>query len=115
MIDLPLPPSTHSKDKQAAKDWAEQVKQRLEGLQRPPGSSYEVIIDLWGPWRDENGKRDPKMPDIDRMIYKLLDLIAQAAGYNDRCHDRLVVNRHQSTFPRCTVTLGACPLLYPGR
>lgn len=114
MIDVPLPPSAHSKDKPTKQEWAEAVKQALQGLQRPPGSSFEVVLDFYGPWRDDGGKRDVRMPDIDRMASALLDLIAQVAGYNDRENDRVVMSKRQSSRPRCTVWLRPCGIYSEG-
>lgn len=114
MIDLPLPPSTHSKDKAASAAWAVQVQMCLEGLQRPPGTIFEVVLDFYGPWFKDNGELDPKMPDIDRMIHKLLDMIAKQCRYNDRANHRVVMNKISSSYSRCTVWLRPCPLIHPG-
>lgn len=96
------------------REWADRAKVALEALQRPPGSIFEVVLDFYAPWRKASGALDDKLPDVDRMASKLLDLIAKQCGYNDRANHRVVLNKIQSCQMRCTVWLRACPAITPG-
>lgn len=114
MIDLPLPPSTHSKNRDAMRSWAADVAVLLSNLQRPAARTFEVVLDFHAPWFRADGTLDPKQPDIDRMVHHLLDLIASQCGYNDRANHRVVLNKVQSQQRKCVVWLRPCPLQVPG-
>lgn len=112
MLDVPLPPSHHHKNKQAKAAWREEARAALAGLQRPTSQTYELVLDMYGPWRNDAGKVDARQPDCKNLLWELEDLVAEVVGYNDRLHFRVVVNKRQSSFPRCTVWLRPCGL-YP--
>jgi hypothetical protein len=90
------------------------VRPLLRNLIRPDGDSFELVLDLYGPWRKPNGRRDPHMPDCTRCVTLLEDLIAEAVGVNDRCNDRVVVQRFQSPVRICVIWYRKCGVLSPG-
>ncbi len=115
MIEIPLPPSHHHKNKQAKAAWRDTARVALVTLQRPTSRTYELVLDFYGPWQREDGTIDPKMPDCKNLLWELEDLIAEVLGYNDRANFRVVLNKIRSDFPRCTVWLRPCPVISPGQ
>ncbi len=104
-MHLPLPPSGHSKDKDARRRWREETLTRLRNLPFPREGLIEVVIDYYGPWLRDDGSPHPKKPDLKNLYGNLEDLIEKATGRNDRCHFRAVLTKHNSKREYCVVSL----------
>ena len=114
MVTVPLPPSHHSKDKQAKAAWAREARAALSCLQKPTAITLELVLDFYAPWFGDDGKLVYKMPDCKNLLWELEDLVADALGYNDTRHWRVVLNKRQSSNPRCEVWLRPLGVYSPG-
>ena len=105
---LPLPPSSHHKNKQAKADWRAQVIPLIQaGMTLPLATELELIVTLHAPWFDHGFHIDPKLPDWDRLVTPLQDAVAEALGFDDRRVMHADVWKRQSDTVFCTVELSA--------
>ena len=90
-FNLPLPPSYHRKGKTALLDDFKRAVSYLIGNSSIGDGEYELVLHFHANWYTKDGAILRK--DLKNLVWHLEDAIAEAMGYDDCQHFRIVCDK----------------------
>lgn len=92
-INLPLPPSYHRKDKTALLESFRSAVSYLLGASAAEEGIFELYLHFHAKWYTKDG--EVLWKDLKNLVWHLEDAIAEALGYDDCRHFRVVCDKRE--------------------